>query len=58
MTTKRCMTHKCDLTKLRVSAVRWEYQPKKKCYGNVKRKVIKWTCRERFGYQKILNGKL
>ena len=54
MMTKRCLTHDCDLMEVKVSAVRWEYQPKKKCYGNVRRKVSKWNCMEREKYPKVL----
>ena len=53
MTTKMCLTHNCNLTELRVSAVKWEYKPRKGCFGNVRRKVSKWICRGGNGYQKV-----
>ena len=42
---KTCTTHACKLSETKVTSTKWEYIERKKCYGNVRRKVTRWICR-------------
>ena len=44
MTSRRCEVHDCVLVEMKVSVLKWCYQPSKKCYGNVRRKITRWSC--------------
>ena len=45
MDLKICNTHGCELSATKVTSTKWEYIKRKKCYGNVSRKVTRWICR-------------
>ena len=45
MNMKTCNTHGCKLSETKVTSTKWEYIERKKCYGNVRRKVTRWICR-------------
>ena len=45
MDMKICNTHGCELSATKVTSTKWEYIKRKKCYGNVSRKVTRWICR-------------
>ena len=44
---KICDTHGCELSEIKVTTTKWAYIERKKCYGNVKRKVIRGICRSK-----------
>ena len=39
-----CNTHNCQLTKIAVTNKRWGWIEKKKCFGNISSKRVKWIC--------------
>ena len=39
-----CNNHNCQLTKIFVTNKRWGWIEKKKCFGNITSKRVKWIC--------------
>ena len=42
-----CSKHNCRVSKVTVTSKKWQWLDKKKCYGNVSSKVMKYLCRNR-----------
>ena len=44
LVSKMCEIHDCVLMETKISVLKWCYQPSKKCYGNVRKRVTRWIC--------------